>query len=322
MDSECAKTPGQYEVIKEHDASDVFRSHLNEFAYTSKTSRMASLSAELLSCGERPDDFKTTADKTAFDLFQNALKAEIASLPEGERKAFCTDAHKAASEIVALASASESVRQSVRANDYRAAEEQQRKLVTQSDRIPTRQLELEARAVQYALKNSGSEDVKVRLREMQEAIQNALAVPFTERFRLAAIQLHQSKLTDAEMTLDGAFARSVKPMSLENKSIQHLVQYADAEKRYLETTRSVPKFVQTHFSSLAGRDRYLSKSELSSSLAQSTFSPLERRVINFMLSNYDKLIDMKNDGFIANSKGISNGDLNEYWSKTRPYDFK
>lgn len=322
MDSQCAKPPARHEIIKEHDASDVFRSHLNEFAYTDRVNRMASLSADLLSCENQPANFTSSADRTAFDLFQTALKAEVASLKEGERKSFCADAHKAAAEIQALAGAREAVRQAVRANDYGQAEEQQRELVTRSDKIPLRQLELESRALKYALGNASSEEVRTRLREMQDAIQNALAVPFTERIRLAAIQLHQSKLGDAEKTLDGAFGIGMKPSSMENRSVQHLFQYADAERRYLETTRSVPTFVQTHFSAIAGRDRLLSKSELSSSLVQTSFSPLEKRVINFMLANYDKLIDMKNDGFFANSKGISSGDLNEFWSRTRPYDFK
>ncbi|HEY9786274.1 MAG TPA: hypothetical protein V6D17_12780 [Candidatus Obscuribacterales bacterium] len=312
--------PQQAEVRQEQDVSDVFRAQLNDFAYTDKANKHSTLSIEILKRQEAPGTAPGTAE--AARLFNDALTSRIERLPAEEKDAFPSLVTATAASIDTLLAARDPVRSMVKNNNVRGAEQQQLGVIKQSDQIPAKALLLGVRAVKDALNETDDEDVRARLKEKQTALQQTLALPFTERFRLAAMQLSQRKLEDAEKTLEEALKVKLPPHVLENESIRNLIGYALAERRHLETTRSIPKFTRERFSSVAGSDGYMSQEELSSALAKSQFNELEKRIIAFMIKEYDKLIDMKNDGFFRNAKGISKRDLEQYWESTRPGEFR
>ena len=206
-------------------------------------------------------------------------------------------------------------------SNLQSAEIEQRKIVENVDRLPKNVAELRLSCVDELLENTTEIEEKDKLETFRDTVLKQLALPFTERIKLASILMEENKLAEAESTLKEATRIKLNP-EVESEETNRLRKFAYTKAFELELSRLMPTFVSSNFGRIdTNNNNFLSQSELTKELSSRQYSGVEKGILQFIIQNFDSIKTSVNDQYFF-ERAISRSDVNSYFSNTRPFEFR
>lgn len=179
-------------------------------------------------------------------------------------------------------------------------------------------VELSKEAASMFISNSmrGAESAQRKLVEVLDKIKlpGAEQLPFTERARLAALQLKLHERDDAEHTLDVALTKAPNQRDGRLKTLYQAAAIMDANLTFTRTIDETFKASQAELD--RDRNKWVSKEELSAALKEPLDSA-KHTFYQFLYDNYEQLESMSNDEMFAENDGITHQDILAYKKSRR-----
>lgn len=183
--------------------------------------------------------------------------------------------------IASLERQSDSVREALKNHAYASAERGQIKVVEMSKEIDLGGI---SAAIAASVGKPGQESVTAMLKL-------AGAAPLVERVRLGAIQMTQSRETDAEKSFEGAFRAEIAKESTDLPEIIELKHAAQKMADELKLRRTLPEVFDNNLTLIDTResDGALTRDELLSSKQLKGISSMTQTLIEYLLKNFDQM---------------------------------
>ena len=247
-------------------------------------------------------------DQARLALFQNQLKTIDEANP-AERTKILQGLKINDNSMQQLEGNLTDVKRMLGTAQFSSAIQKQKESVDIVDRLNQKGLSVELSSIRESISGSSRPEVRARLSHDLESTINVMGAPFTERVRLASLQLRSNQEYQAEKTLDSALKVNTPAEVWSIPTMAHLREDAQRTRDGLYVKHNlVPLFERfgTRFATASGREDCKLDEIKRAPGNEREFVALKQ----FLTNNYDKLT--KNHPFYKFSYGITRGDLENY----------
>jgi len=252
----------------------------------------------------------TTGDTKAAAIAKVMMEQldKLNSMPAAERSTYLRNLSSADQKLAGLNNNQDDVKANLMYSKGEAISKQ-KDSVNLADGINVAALQYETSSVKDAIAHNSDSKVTPLLNEELNQTRAAMAAPFTERVRLAALQLKNGSEVQAEETLTQALKAPVPAEAWSLQSLKLLRDDVTAQRDELHAENNLlPLFNQTlaKLSVITGRQD-ITRSDFSAPcLKDPQFGALSK----FLSSNYDSLT--KGHNMFQYNQGITRSDIEKF----------
>lgn len=264
-----------------------------------------------LQTGVRPqtvDRVQTGGGVQTGDRVQTGDGVQTGARPAaGDRPATIDDVSTNSKALEDLCNSQRRVGELLMFGNRGSASERQLKSIAIADALRPEPMQRQIDSLKTAIASTSDVTMQKLLRDELTLTSAALAAPFTERARLAAIELKDGKPFLAEKTLDAALSMTVAPQAFSSPELVQLRRDAERKKLELHVENNLlPLFdasAQAFYKTNGRKD--IRQSDLSADALQ---DPVHGAVNRYLHENYERI----KGRFHFPGRGISRADVESF----------